>query len=95
MGLLERFRPTPAEPVGGNATQNVVQYPGAQSITANEEEKGAFPTAQAEPHQQDRSDIDSDSDDELVHKNAQWGVQKAEAMCQAWGRKSLYATYVM
>lgn len=94
MNLLSRLRPSPVEPAAATATQNEVQVPRANSITAGDQEKGAFDT-QTAPHLSPSSEreMDSDSDDELVHKNAQWGVQKAEAMCQAWGKGSLYATY--
>lgn len=37
--------------------------------------------------------VDSDSDDEAVHKDMQAGVQKAEAMAQVWTKKSLYTLY--
>lgn len=94
MNLFSRLRPTPVAPVASHATQDELTVPRANSTAGVDNEKGSFPTQTAAP--QDRSsDIDSDSDDELVHKNAQWGVQKAEAMCQAWGKKSLYATYAL
>jgi hypothetical protein len=92
MGLLSRLRPAPVEPATGNATQNAAEIvvPRRASNVALEGGKGEYGTQVARER-----DIDSDSDDEVVHKNAQWGVQKAEAMCQAWGKKSLYATYIL
>lgn len=96
MGLLDRLRPQPAAPVAGTATHNEFEVPRSNSAVAADAEKGAYgtQTATSQGHVSER-DFDSDSDDELVHKNAQWGVQKAEAMCQAWGKKSLYATYLL
>lgn len=38
---------------------------------------------------------DSDSDDEAISKDAQAGVQKAEAMAQVWSKKSLYTLYAL
>ncbi|KAM0713716.1 hypothetical protein Q7P37_010678 [Cladosporium fusiforme] len=38
---------------------------------------------------------DNDSDDEIVHKDAQYGVQKIEATTQAWSKKHLIAAYIM
>lgn len=94
MGFLSRLRPQPAAPVAGTATQNEASVSRSHSAAAADAEKGDYgtQTATSQGHASER-DFDSDSDDELVHKNAQWGVQKAEAMCQAWGKKSLYATY--
>ena len=48
-------------------------------------------------HSQPRSVTaqDNDSDDELVHRDAQAGVQKMEATTQVWTRKHLIAAYVM
>lgn len=94
MGFFDRFRPAPAEPAAGHATQNEVQVPRGNSVAGNDAEKGAFgtETSMRQSPSSERN-VDSDSDDEVVHKDAQWGVQKAEAMCQAWGKKSLYATY--
>lgn len=39
--------------------------------------------------------VDSDTDDEVVHKDMQAGVQKAEAMAQVWTKKSLYTLYAL
>ena len=85
MGFLERLRPVPVGPVTGIATQNEPTSPPV--AVDHEKSAGAqYPSAQS---------IDSDSDDEVVHKDAQWGVQKAEAMCQGWGKKSLIITYAL
>jgi hypothetical protein len=48
-------------------------------------------------HSQPRSVTaqDNDSDDELVHRDAQAGVQKMEATTQVWTKKHLIAAYVM
>ena len=98
MGFLSRFKPAPAAPVTATATQNDVEAPRAQSFTAGNEKNvlgGTEKTFTPQWNSNTPAGEDSDSDDELVHKNAQWGVQKAEAMCQAWGKKSLYGTYAM
>jgi len=52
---------------------------------------------EATTHTQPRSVSaqDTDSDDELVHKDAQAGVQKMEATTQVWSKKHLIAAYVM
>jgi len=45
--------------------------------------------------QRDSSLNDSDSDDEIVHKDAQLGVQKIEATTQAWSKSHLILAYFM
>jgi len=52
---------------------------------------------EADTHTQPRSVSaqDTDSDDEIVHRDAQAGVQKMEATTQVWSRKHLIAAYVM
>jgi hypothetical protein len=52
---------------------------------------------EATTHAQPRSVTaqDNDSDDELVHRDAQAGVQKMEATTQVWTKKHLIAAYVM
>lgn len=92
MGLFSRFAPKPVAPVVGVATQN---------HTTNlplevEAEKGDV-NAQTTLRQTSlRPDVESDGDDELVHKeNTQWGVQKSEAVCQVWPRSALFAVYAM
>lgn len=86
MGFLSALRPSPVAPVVGTATR----HNSAPVPAEYDHEKGSDIPHVAVPH-----DTDSDSEDELVHKDAQWGVQKAEAMCQAWGKKSLYGSYAM
>ena len=96
MSFLSRLRPQPAAPVAGPATQNDVEVPRFNAVAAADAEKGTYGAQTTTPqYRASERDFDSDSDDELVHKDAQWGVQKAEAMCQAWGKKSLYATYIL
>ena len=52
---------------------------------------------EATTHAQPRSVTaqDNDSDDELVHRDAQAGVQKMEATTQVWTKNHLIAAYVM
>lgn len=38
---------------------------------------------------------ETDSDDEIVDKDAQAGVQKAEVMNQVWGKKTVFMIYGM
>lgn len=107
MGFLDFLKAKPAAPVTATATQERFEPPRAQSVTVDPEKSGGPGNNPKTPGEQptfnpywnsndpERASSDSDSDDDLVHKNAQWGVQKAEAMCQAWGKKSLYGTYAM
>lgn len=39
--------------------------------------------------------VDSDTDDDVIHKDMQAGVQKAEAMAQVWTKKSLVTLYAL
>lgn len=94
MNLFSKLNPEPVQPVGAVATQNEVQAPRAQSVSGRDDEKTVLGTAAA-AQERPSSNYESDSDDELVHKNAQWGVQKAEAMCQAWSKKWLITTYIL
>lgn len=86
MGLLDALKAKPVAPATGVATQNAVDV---LPVEVEAEKGNVF--AQATLH---HNSPEGDSDDELVHKgNTQWGVQKAEAMCQVWGKKSLFAVY--
>lgn len=69
--------------------------------TANSTQETATPPvladskATATETQRGSSLNDSDSDDEIVHKDAQLGVQKIEATTQAWSKSHLILAYFM
>ena len=81
MSFFSRFKPRAVAPVVPIQVNPVVA----------ENEKGTFgrqPSVTA--HEDNESD-----DDDVVHKDAQAGVQKAEAMNQVWGKKTVIMIYVM
>lgn len=91
--LFSRLRPQ-ADPVNFQAEGPI----GSTTYVAELEDKevtmipkqAAFKTS---PHPANSKDTDSHN--EVVHKDAQYGVQKIEATTQAWSKKHLIAAYIM
>lgn len=85
MGFLSKLRPDP--------TQGQPEIERSTSIPGDEKGLSHVDTKQSR-HIAATAEEDSDNEDELVHKDMQLGIQKAEAMAQVWPKWALIFTYV-
>jgi hypothetical protein len=94
--LFGRLRPS-LNPTALETEKSEVQANAGSTDTGLENASSHEHSKEATAHSQPRSVTaqDNDSDDELVHRDAQAGVQKMEATTQVWTKKHLIAAYVM
>jgi hypothetical protein len=94
--LFGRLRPS-LNPTALETEKSEVQANAGSTDTGLENASPHEHSKEATAHSQPRSVTaqDNDSDDELVHRDAQAGVQKMEATTQVWTKKHLIAAYVM
>lgn len=91
MGLFSRLRP---DPTAGTPEVVRTQSIGDEKAVDAPVEKTFLPADQSKEIAAHPSE-DSDSDDEYVHKDAQRGIQKMEALAQIWPKWALYVTYAL
>lgn len=91
--LFSRLRPQ-LDPVGLQ-TEGPIRSTTTDVDLENKEANSMPKEASVDAQPRSSSSNDTDSDDEIVHKDAQYGVQKMEATTQAWSKKHLIAAYIM
>lgn len=94
--LFGRLRPS-LNPTALETEKSEAQAAAGSNDAGLENANSHQHSKEATAHSQPRSVTaqDNDSDDELVHRDAQAGVQKMEATTQVWTKKHLIAAYVM